>query len=138
MSDRTFTIIKPDSVEKGNTGRIIAHLEAAGFTIIASRMTHLSESQAKAFYAVHNERPFYNDLVAYMTSGPVWVMALDRDQAVPTLRKVMGATNPADADEGTVRKLYGESIERNAIHGSDSPENAAIEISFFFPACDLA
>ena len=138
MSERTFTIIKPDSVEKANTGKIIAHLEKAGFTIIASRMTHLSKNQAKAFYAVHNERPFYADLVAYMTSGPVWVMALERDHAVPTLRKVMGATNPADADEGTVRKLYGESIERNAIHGSDSPENAAIEISFFFPACDLA
>ena len=138
MSERTFTIIKPDSVEKGNTGKIIAHLETAGFTIIASRMTKLSENQAKAFYAVHNQRPFYNDLVVYMTSGPVWVMALERDQAVPTLRKVMGATNPADADEGTVRKLYGESIERNAIHGSDSPENAAIEIGFFFPAADLA
>ncbi|RLE26327.1 MAG: nucleoside-diphosphate kinase [Acidobacteria bacterium] len=138
MSERTFTIIKPDSVEKGNAGNIISHLEDEGFTILAGRMTHLSENQAKAFYAVHNERPFYNDLVAYMTSGPVWVIALERDQAVPTLRKVMGATNPADADEGTVRKLYGESIERNAIHGSDSPENAAIEISFFFPACDLA
>ncbi|MCK5378969.1 MAG: nucleoside-diphosphate kinase, partial [Acidobacteria bacterium] len=83
-------------------------------------------------------RPFYNDLVAYMTSGPVWVMALERDQAVPTLRKEMGATNPADADQGTIRKLYGESIERNAIHGSDSSENAAIEIAFFFPAADLA
>ena len=138
MSERTFTIIKPDSVENGNTGKIIAHLETAGFTIIASRMTKLSENQAKAFYSVHNERPFYNDLVAYMTSGPVWVMALERDQAVPTLRKVMGATNPADADQGTVRKLYGESIERNAIHGSDSPENGAIEIGFFFPAADLA
>ena len=138
MSERTFTIIKPDSVEKGNAGKIISHLESEGFAILAGRMTLLSESQAKAFYAVHNERPFYNDLVAYMTSGPVWVIALERDQAVPTLRKVMGATNPADADEGTVRKLYGESIERNAIHGSDSPENAAIEISFFFPACDLA
>ncbi len=138
MSERTFTIIKPDSVEKGNTGKIIAHLEGEGFTILAGRMTHLSRTQAQGFYAVHKERPFYNDLVAYMTSGPVWVMALERDQAVPTLRKVMGATNPADADEGTVRKLYGESIERNAIHGSDSPENAAIEIGFFFPACDLA
>ena len=138
MSERTFTIIKPDSVENGNAGRIISHLEAAGFTILAARMTQLSQSQAQAFYAVHNERPFYNDLVAYMTSGPVWVMALERDQAVPTLRKEMGATNPADADQGTIRKLYGESIERNAIHGSDSSENAAIEIAFFFPAADLA
>ena len=138
MNERTFTIIKPDSVEKGNSGKIIAHLEGAGFTILAARMTHLSTRQAQAFYAVHHERPFYNDLVTYMTSGPVWVMALERDQAVPTLRRVMGATNPVDADEGTVRKIYGESIERNAIHGSDSPENAAIEISFFFPAADLA
>ncbi len=137
MSERTFTIIKPDSVENGNAGRIISHLETEGFTILAARMTHLSTSQAQAFYAVHNQRPFYNDLVAYMTSGPVWVMALERDQAVPTLRKVMGATNPADADQGTIRKLYGESIERNAIHGSDSQENAAIEIAFFFPASDL-
>ncbi|MEN8164343.1 MAG: nucleoside-diphosphate kinase [Acidobacteriota bacterium] len=137
MSERTFTIIKPDSVEKGNTGKIIAHLESEGFTILAGRMTHLSRNQAQGFYAVHKERPFYNDLVAYMTSGPVWVMALERDQAVPTLRSVMGATNPADADEGTVRKLYGESIERNAIHGSDSPENAAIEIAFFFPQSEI-
>ena len=138
MSERTFTIIKPDSVEKANTGKIIAHLENAGFTIIASRMTRLSKSQAEAFYAVHNERPFYNDLVAYMTSGPVWVMALEREDAVKNLRQVMGATNPADADQGTIRKLFGESIERNAIHGSDSQENAAIEIGFFFPAADLA
>ena len=138
MSERTFTIIKPDSVEKANTGKIIAHLENAGFTIIASRMTRLSKSQAEAFYAVHNERPFYNDLVAYMTSGPVWVMALEREDAVKNLRQVMGATNPSDADQGTIRKLFGESIERNAIHGSDSQENAAIEIGFFFPAADLA
>lgn len=137
MSERTFTIIKPDSVEKGNTGRIIAHLEGEGFTILAGRMTQLTQSQAEGFYAIHRERPFFNDLVAYMTSGPVWVMALKRDQAVPTLRKVMGATNPADADQGTLRKLYGESIERNAIHGSDSPENAAIEIAFFFPQSEI-
>lgn len=138
MSERTFTIIKPDSVENGNAGRIIAHLESEGFTVVAARFTHLSEKQARAFYAVHKERPFYNDLVAYMTSGPVWTIALERDDAVTTLRKVMGATNPTDADEGTVRKLYGESIERNAIHGSDSQENAAIEVGFFFPAADLA
>jgi len=137
MSERTFTIIKPDSVEKGNTGKIISHLESEGFTILAGRMTRLSRTQAQGFYAVHKERPFYNDLVAYMTSGPVWVMALERDQAVTTLRKVMGATNPADADEGTLRKLYGESIERNAIHGSDSSENAAIEIAFFFPQSEI-
>lgn len=137
MNERTFTIVKPDSVEKGNTGKIIAHLESQGFTILAGRMTHLNQSQAEGFYAIHRERPFFNDLVAYMTSGPVWVMALERENAVPTLRKVMGATNPADADEGTLRKLYGESIERNAVHGSDSPENAAIEIAFFFPQSEI-
>jgi nucleoside-diphosphate kinase len=138
MTQRTLTIIKPDSVEKGNTGKIIAHLENEGFRVVAGRMMHLTEAQARAFYAVHKERPFYNDLVAYMTSGPVWPMALEREDAVPYLRQVMGATNPADADEGTIRALYGESIERNAIHGSDSPENAAIEVGFFFSSSDLA
>jgi len=137
MTERTFTIIKPDSVEKRNAGSISAHLEGEGFAIIAARMTRLTEPQARGFYAVHRERPFYNDLVAYMTSGPVWVMALERDNAVKHLRQVMGATNPNDADEGTIRKLYGESIERNAIHGSDSPENAAIETAFFFSTADL-
>ena len=138
MSQRTLTIIKPDSVEKGNTGNIVAHLEKEGFRIVAGRMMLLTEAQARAFYAVHKERPFYNDLVTYMTSGPVWPLALERDDAVSYLRQVMGATNPADADEGTIRALYGESIERNAIHGSDSPENAAIEVSFFFSASELA
>ena len=138
MTQRTLTIIKPDSVEKGNTGKIIAHLENEGFKILAGRMMHLTEAQARAFYAVHAERPFYNDLVAYMTSGPVWPLALEREDAVTYLRKVMGATNPADADEGTIRALYGESIERNSIHGSDSPENAAIEVNFFFSASELA
>jgi nucleoside-diphosphate kinase len=137
MTQRTLTIIKPDSVEKGNTGKIIAHLESEGFRIVAGRMMHLTEAQARAFYAVHKERPFYNDLVAYMTSGSVWPMALERDDAVSSLRQVMGATNPADADEGTIRALYGESIERNAIHGSDSPENAEIEVRFFFADADL-
>jgi len=138
MTQRTLTIIKPDSVEKGNTGKIIAHLENEGFRIVAGRLVHLTEAQARAFYAVHKERPFYDDLVAYMTSGPVWPLALERDDAVSYLRQVMGATNPADADDGTVRALYGESIERNAIHGSDSPENAAIEVGFFFSASELA
>ena len=138
MTQRTLTIIKPDSVENGNAGKIIAHLEKEGFRIVAGRMMHLTEAQARAFYAVHKERPFYNDLVTYMTSGPVWPMALEREDAVSYLRQVMGATNPGEADEGTIRKLYGESIERNAIHGSDSPENAAIEVSFFFPASELA
>jgi len=137
MTQRTLTIIKPDSVEKGNTGKIIAHLETEGFKIVAGRMTQLTETQARAFYAVHSERPFYNDLVTYMTSGPVWPLALEREDAVTYLRQVMGATNPSDADPGTIRALYGESIERNAIHGSDSPENAAIEIGFFFSASEL-
>ena len=135
---RTLTIIKPDSVENGNAGKIIAHLENEGFRIIAGRMMHLTEVQARAFYEVHRERPFYNDLVTYMTSGPVWTLALERDDAVTYLRQTMGATNPAEADAGTIRALYGESIERNAIHGSDSPENAAIEINFFFSASELA
>ena len=137
MTQRTLTIIKPDSVENGDTGKIIAHLEKEGFKIVAGRMTHLTEAQARAFYAVHSERPFYNDLVAYMTSGPVWPLALEREDAVIFLRETMGATNPSDADPGTIRALYGESIERNAIHGSDSPENAAIEIGFFFSASEL-
>ena len=137
MTERTLTIIKPDSVEKGNVGAIIAHLEREGFRIVAARMMHLTEAQARAFYEVHRERPFYDDLVAYMTSGPVWPMALERENAVAYLREVMGATNPAEAAGGTIRKLYGESIERNAIHGSDSPENAAKEIAFFFPRTEL-
>ena len=138
MSQRTLTIIKPDSVENGNTGKIIAHLEGEGFRILAGRMMRLTVEQARAFYAVHKERPFYNDLVAYMTSGPVWPLALERDDAVVSLRSVMGATNPAEADAGTIRALYGESIERNSIPGSDSPENAAIEVNFFFSSSELA
>jgi nucleoside-diphosphate kinase len=137
MSERTLTIIKPDSVAAGNVGNIIARLEKEGFRIVAARMSHLSKSQAREFYAVHRERSFYAPLVEYMTSGPVWPMCLERDDAVSFLRKVMGATDPAKAEPGTVRALYGESIERNAIHGSDSPENAAIEIAFFFPTAAL-
>jgi len=137
MSKRTLTIIKPDSVENGNIGNIIAHLEREGFRIVAGRMLHLNTSQARAFYAVHEERPFYNDLVTYMTSGPVWAMSLERDDAVPYLRQVMGATNPAEADDGTIRARFGSSIERNAIHGSDSPENAAIETAFFFSTSEI-
>ena len=137
MTQRTLTIIKPDSVENGNMGKIVALLENEGFRVLAGRMMHLTTAQARAFYAVHKERPFYNDLVAYMTSGPVWPLALEREDAVPYLRQVMGATNPAEAEAGTIRALYGESIERNSIHGSDSPENAAIEIAFFFSASEL-
>jgi len=137
MSERTLTIIKPDSVANGNTGKIIAHLEKEGFKILGGRRMMLSEAQARGFYAVHRERPFYDDLVAYMTSGPVWPLALERDDAVAHLRKVMGATDPAKAEAGTIRATYGESIERNSIHGSDSQENAAIELSFFFSTADL-
>jgi nucleoside-diphosphate kinase len=137
MSQRTLTIIKPDSVENGNIGNIIARIEQEGFRILAARMLALTEAQARAFYAVHRERPFYNDLVAYMTSGPVWVMALEREDAVQHLRRVMGSTNPADAEAGTIRASHGSSIERNAIHGSDSLDNAAIEIGFFFAAAEL-
>jgi nucleoside-diphosphate kinase len=137
MSQRTFTIVKPDSVEKGNFGKIITHLETEGFKVLGLKRARLAKEQAEGFYAVHRERPFFNDLVRYMTSGPVYVAALERDNAVAHLRAVMGATDPAKADEGTIRKLYGESIERNAIHGSDSPENAGIEIAFFFATSEL-
>ena len=137
MSNRTFTIVKPDSVRKGNFGKIISRLEAEGFKVLGLKKVGLSRAQAEGFYAVHKERPFYPSLVEYMTSGPVFVAALERDNAVAHLRKVMGATDPAKADAGTIRKDFGESIEQNAIHGSDSDENAAIEIAFFFAASEL-
>jgi nucleoside-diphosphate kinase len=137
MSNRTFTIIKPDSVRKGNFGKIISRIEAEGFRIVGLKKANLSQSQAEAFYGVHRERPFFGDLVKYMTSGPVFVAALEREGAVAHLRKVMGATDPAKADAGTIRKDFGESIEQNAIHGSDSDENANIEIAFFFAGTEL-
>lgn len=137
MTNRTLTIIKPDSLEKGNFGKIISRLEAEGFRIIGIKKLGLTTRQAEAFYAVHRERPFYRDLVRYMTSGPVYVAALERQDAVAHLRRVMGATEPAKADAGTIRREFGESIERNAIHGSDSAENAKIEISFFFAESEL-
>jgi nucleoside-diphosphate kinase len=138
MSNRTFTIIKPDSVRKGNFGKIITRLEEQGFRILGLKKVSLSQQQAEGFYAVHSARPFYRDLVTYMTSGPVYVAALERDEAVPHLRKVMGATDPAKADAGTIRKDFGESIEQNAIHGSDSDENANGEIAFFFAQSELS
>jgi len=137
MSNRTFTIIKPDSVRKANFGKIIGRLEAEGFRILGLKKVSLSQKQAESFYGVHRERPFFGDLVRYMTSGPVYVAALEREGAVPQLRKVMGATDPAKADAGTIRKDFGESIEQNAIHGSDSDENAKIEIAFFFAESEL-
>jgi nucleoside-diphosphate kinase len=137
MSNRTFTIIKPDSVRKGNFGKILARLEAEGFRILGIKKVSLSQRLAESFYGVHRERPFFGDLVRYMTSGPVYVAALQRDGAVAHLRKVMGATDPGKADAGTLRKDFGESIEQNAIHGSDSDENAKTEISFFFAESEL-
>ncbi|MGZ4777612.1 MAG: nucleoside-diphosphate kinase [Thermoanaerobaculia bacterium] len=137
MANRTFTIIKPDSVRKGNFGKIMSRLEAEGFRILGLKKVSLSQKLAEGFYAVHKERPFFRDLVKYMTSGPVYVAALERDGAVAHLRKVMGATDPAKADAATIRKDFGESIEQNAIHGSDSDENAKIEIGFFFAESEL-
>jgi nucleoside-diphosphate kinase len=137
MANRTVTIIKPDSVRKGNCGRIIGRIESEGFRILGLKKVSLSQKQAEGFYAVHRERPFFRDLVRYMTSGPVYVAALERDGAVAHLRKVMGATDPAKADSGTIRRDFGESIEQNAIHGSDSDENAKIEIGFFFAESEL-
>ena len=133
----TLAIIKPDAVESGLAGKILALLEAQGFVVRAARMTRLTESQAQAFYAVHRERPFFASLVSYMTSGPCIPVALERDDAVSHLRAVIGATDPAEAAAGTVRKLYAESKERNAIHASDSPENAGREVGFFFAEADL-
>jgi nucleoside-diphosphate kinase len=133
----TFSIIKPDAVKLGNAGKILAHLEGAGFRVAALKMVKLSKSQAEGFYAVHRERPFFNSLVTFMTEGPVIVMALEREDAVKKLREAMGATNPANADAGTIRKLYAESIERNSIHGSDAPETAAEELKYFFTTQEL-
>jgi nucleoside-diphosphate kinase len=138
MANRTFTIIKPDSVRKSNFGRIISRVESEGFKVLGLKKVYLSQRQAEAFYGIHRERPFFGDLVKYMTSGPVYVAALERDNAVPHLRSVMGATDPKKADKGTIRAEFGESIEQNAIHGSDSDENAAIEIAFFFAQSELS
>ncbi|HXJ40726.1 MAG TPA: nucleoside-diphosphate kinase [Bryobacteraceae bacterium] len=135
--ETTFSIIKPDAVASGKAGKILSLVEENGFKIVALRMTRLSQAQAEGFYAVHAERPFYKSLVTFMTEGPVIVMALQREDAVKKLREVMGATNPANAADGTVRKLFAESIERNAMHGSDAPETAAEELKYFFTTIDL-
>lgn len=134
---RTLAIIKPDAVANGHAGKILAHLEAEGFRVLGMRMTRLSQEQAGAFYAVHRERPFYGELVEFMVSGAVIPVALERENAVARLREVIGATDPAEAAEGTVRKLYAESKGRNAIHASDSDENAANEVAFFFAESEL-
>lgn len=131
---RTFTMLKPDAVEDGNIGNILQMITDAGFKIVAMKLRHLTEDQAKAFYAVHKERPFYGELVEYMTSGPIVAAVLEKDNAVEDFRTLIGATNPQEAAEGTIRKLYAESIGRNAVHGSDSDENAKIESDFHFNA----
>ncbi len=136
--NRTFAIIKPDAVAAGNAGQILAAIEENGFKMLGMRMTRLRKEQAEGFYAVHRERPFFADLVRFMTEGPIVVLALEAPGAVKKWRDLMGATNPANAAEGTLRKKFATSIERNAVHGSDSDENAAIELSFFFSASDLA
>jgi len=132
MTNRTFTIIKPDAVGAGNTGKILAQIEQAGFRILAMRMTYLSRSDAEKFYHVHKERSFFRNLYLFMTSGPIVAAVLEKDNAVEDFRKLIGSTNPVNAAEGTIRKLYAQSGTRNAIHASDSDENAAWEASFFF------
>ena len=135
--NRTFSIIKPDAVKRNLIGHINQIIESAGLKIISSKKMYLTKHQAETFYSIHKERPFFNSLVDFMTSGPVQVQVLEGNDAVSIYRKIMGATNPAEADEGTIRKLYAESIEANSVHGSDSDENAKIEIEFFFAGSEL-
>ncbi|KCZ46416.1 MULTISPECIES: nucleoside-diphosphate kinase [unclassified Hyphomonas] len=135
---RTFSIIKPDATERNLTGAVNAVIEKAGLRIIGQRRIKMTQEQAERFYAVHSERPFFGELVEFMTSGPVVVQVLEGENAVAKYREVMGATNPADAAEGTIRKLYAKSIGENSVHGSDSEENAAIEIAQFFSEADIA
>ena len=135
--ERTLSIIKPDATRRNITGKINARLEDGGLRIVAQRRIRLTREQAEAFYAVHAERPFYNDLVEFMMSGPVVVQVLEGEDAIARNRQVMGNTNPANAEPGTIRAEFGESIEANSVHGSDSPENAEKEVAFFFPACDI-
>jgi len=136
-TERTFSIIKPDAVEANNVGNILAMIEGAGLKIKATRMVHLSRPMPESFYAVHKERPFFGELVDFMTRGPVVVSVLEGENAVVAYRTLMGATNPANADEGTIRKQYAKDIGENAVHGSDSLENAGIEINYFFPGYEL-
>ena len=136
-TERTFSIIKPDATRRNLTGAVTKMLEDGGLRVVASRRIRMTRDQAEGFYGVHRERPFFNDLVAFMTSGPVVVQVLEGDNAVARNREIMGATNPAQADEGTIRKTHAESIEANTVHGSDSLENAKIEIDFFFQADEI-
>ncbi|MYJ73527.1 MAG: nucleoside-diphosphate kinase [Rhodospirillaceae bacterium] len=135
--ERTFSIVKPDATARNLTGAINATIEEAGLRIVAQRRIRMTEDQAKGFYAVHAERPFYSDLVAFMTSGPVVVQVLEGEDAIARYREVMGATNPAEAADGTIRKSFAENIERNSVHGSDAPETAATEIRFFFSDVEI-
>jgi nucleoside-diphosphate kinase len=135
--ERTFSIIKPDAVAAGQAGEILAAIQKAGFRILGLRMTRLTEAQAQGFYAVHREKSFFPSLVKFMTEGPIIVMALEREDAIKKLREVMGATNPANAAEGTIRKRFAASIERNCVHGSDAPETAEVELRFFFSTSEL-
>ena len=137
MLERTLAIVKPDGVQKGVAGQVIDRIEKEGFRIIAMRLHHLSRAEAEGFYAVHKERPFFKDLVAFMTSGPVVLMCLERENAIAHWREVMGATDPAKAAAGTIRKLFAANIERNVSHGSDAPATAAFELSWFFRGCEL-
>ena len=135
--ERTLSIIKPDAVAKNVIGKIYSRFEDAGLTVVAARMKHLSRAEAEEFYAVHKERPFFNDLVAFMTSGPVMIQVLEGDNAIALNRELMGATNPAEAAPGTIRADFAQSIDANAVHGSDAPETAAVEIACFFDASDI-
>ena len=131
-NNKTFTMIKPDAVKNGNTGSILAHIEKAGFKITAMKLTHLTKESAEDFYKIHSERPFFTDLINYITSGPIIAAILEKDNAVEDFRKIIGNTDPQKADEGTIRKIYAKSIDSNAIHGSDSDTNAEIEGNFHF------
>ncbi|MBO6781974.1 MAG: nucleoside-diphosphate kinase [Alphaproteobacteria bacterium] len=135
--ERTFSIIKPDATRRNITGKVIAKLEEAGLRVVAQKRIHMTREQAEGFYAVHKERPFFNDLVAFMTSGPVVVQVLEGEDAIARNREVMGATNPEEAAEGTIRKEFAESIEANSVHGSDAPETAAEEIRYFFEDSEI-
>ena len=136
-TNRTFTMIKPDGVENGHIGAILEKINAAGFRIVALKLTQMTTADAEAFYAVHNERPFFGELVEFMTRGPIVSAILEKDNAVEDFRALIGATNPAEAAEGTIRKLYATSIGENAVHGSDSDENAAIEGAFYFSGREM-
>ena len=135
--ERTLSILKPDTVEKNKIGEVIALIEKAGLKVVAAKLTHLSRPVAEGFYAVHKSRPFFGELVEFMIRGPVVIMVLQGENAIATYRKVMGATNPANAEAGTIRKLYAKDVGENAVHGSDAPETAAQEVAYFFPGYEI-